>query len=126
MLKKTVKSINFNNEEQEETLYFNLTEPEIVEFDVEIPGGLEAFIENIDVEERPEEIMELFVKVIRKSYGEKSEDGKHFIKTDEATELFMASSSYSALFVELLSDADVAAEFFSAVLSSTAVNQSST
>ena len=121
MLKKTIKYIDFDENEQEETLYFNLTEPEVVRLDVSFPGGLEEYINNFDENVNPQDILKLFEEVIRASYGEKTADGRSFIKEPEAVNLFYQSAAYSALFVELIKDADKAAAFFNALLSSTTV-----
>ncbi len=116
MLKKTVEYLDFDGKERSETLYFNLNEPEIVRLDVQFEGGLEAHVENLS-EDKPEDILSLFETVIRESYGEKSEDGRHFLKNPERTEEFYHSAAYSALFVELIQDADAASDFFTSVLS---------
>jgi hypothetical protein len=121
MLKKNVKYVDFDGEEQEETLYFNLTEPEVVRLDVQFEGGLEEYVSNLDEKVNPQDILTLFEKVLRASYGEKSADGRHFVKDSEATDLFSYSAAYGALFVELVQDADIAASFFNALLSRTAV-----
>ncbi|MCK5604780.1 hypothetical protein KAR91_23020 [Candidatus Pacearchaeota archaeon] len=119
MLKKTIKYVNFDGKEDQETLYFNLTEPEVVRLDVQFVGGLEKFIKNLDPEVRPEDVLNLFEKLIKAAYGEKSDDGRHFTKDPETANLFFQSAAYSALFVELIQDADKAAAFFNGLLSST-------
>ena len=123
MLKKVIKYVDFDDKKREETLYFNLTEPEIVRLDVQFPGGLEEYINNLDQEVNPQDILSLFEKVIRASYGEKSDDGRYFVKEDKAVGLFYQSAAYSALFVELVQDADKAADFFTALLSKTTVDE---
>jgi len=111
MLKKKVTYTDFDGLERSEQLYFNLSEPEIVRLDVTYKGGLEKFINQLDPEERPDEVLDLFETVIRTSYGEKSEDGRFFVKDPEAVAMFMQSAAYSALFMELIQDADSAATF---------------
>lgn len=117
MLKKVVKYIDFNGEDQEEILYFNLTEPEVVRLDVEFEGGLVTYIGNLDEKARPKDILTLFEKILQASYGEKSGDGKYFIKDSEKVELFCQSAAYSAIFVELVQDVDKATTFFNSLLS---------
>ncbi len=124
MLKRTIKYINFDGNEGEDTLYFNLTEPEIVRLDVQFEGGLETYINNLDEKVNPQDILSLFEKVLRASYGEKSDDGRYFVKKPEAVDLFYYSAAYSALFVELVKDADKASAFFNALLSKTTVDDS--
>ena len=120
MLKKVVNFVDFNGKERSETLYFNLTEAEVVRIDVKFEGGLVKYIENLDEQARPEDILTLFETLIKASYGEKSEDGKHFLKTDEKADLFYQSAAYSALFVSLVQEVDSATAFFSGLLSQTA------
>ena len=116
MLKKIVKYIDFNGNERSDTLYFNLTDVEVARLEVKFPGGLEKYINNFNAEERPDEILDLFETVLEMSYGIKSEDGRHFRKPPENTRDFMESAVYTKIFFELLSDADVAADFFKAVV----------
>ena len=123
MLKKAIKYIDFDGNEQEETLYFNLSEPEVVRLDVQFKGGLEEYINNLDEKVNPQDILSLFEKVIKASYGEKSDDGRYFVKKEEGIDLFYQSAAYSALFVELVTDADKAATFFNALLSKTTVDE---
>lgn len=122
MLKKTIKYVDFDGKEREDILYFNLTEPEVVRLDVKFPGGLEVYIDNLDEKVNPQDILNLFEEVIRESYGEKSEDGRYFVKNSEAVDLFYQSAAYSALFVDLIKDADKAAAFFNGLLSKTTID----
>lgn len=111
MLKRKISYVDFDGRKRSEELYFNLTEPEIVRLDVSYKGGLEKFIGQLDPEERPEEVLDLFETVIRTSYGEKSEDGRFFLKEKDTVARFMQSAAYSALFMELIQDAETAASF---------------
>ncbi len=119
MLKKKITYKDFDGKKRSEELYFNLTEPEIVRLDVTYKGGLEKFVKQLDPEKRPDEVLELFETVIRSSYGEKSEDGRFFVKDSEAVALFMQSAAYSALFMELIQDADRAAGFVNGLITTT-------
>lgn len=119
MLKKAIRYVDFNGNEAEEVLYFNLTESEIVRLDSAFPGGLEEYISKLNAETDPVSILNLFEKVIKSAYGEKSPDGRHFLKNQEAAELFYQSAAYSALFMELVQNAEEAAVFFTEMLSET-------
>lgn len=115
MLKKQIKFVDFNGNPQVITAYFHLSEVEIVRLDVEYEGGLEAHIAGFDPESNPKAILDTFEKLITESYGVKSEDGLRFVKEVEGVRLsdnFMQSAAYNALFMELISDADKAADFF--------------
>lgn len=121
MLKKKIAYKDFDGKKRSDELYFNLTEPELVRLDVAYKGGLETFVKQLDPENRPEEVLELFETVIRTSYGEKSEDGRYFLKDPTSTAMFMQSASYSALFMDLIQDADVAAAFVNGLITQTAI-----
>lgn len=124
MLKKVVKYVDYNGENQSDVLYFNLNEVEVVRFAAEFPDGdIEKYIENLTENSNIKEIMFLFEKALQHAYGERSEDGKHFLKSQERSDLFAQSAAYSALFIELATDTDKATEFINALLSRTAPEQ---
>jgi hypothetical protein len=116
MLKKVITYKDFDGNERSDTLYFNLTDVEIARLEVKFPGGLEKYVNDLNAEERPDEILDLFEAVLSMSYGEKSEDGRYFHKPADKTQAFIESAAYNALFIELLTDADKAAAFFTAVV----------
>ena len=118
MLELKKKYMNYNGEEVEDTFYFNLTKAEIIELELSTDkaSGLEATIKKLQEDLNGKEIMELFKKIIRKSIGKKSVDGKRFIKNDEIADEFMQTEAYSDLVVELCTDANKAAEFFNKIV----------
>jgi hypothetical protein len=120
MIKKEIHFTDFDGNNQVEEAYFNLTEPEIVRLDAKFVGGLDAFTKNIDPVNRPEEVVDLFEDVLSSSYGVKSEDGRRFVKDPVVVGQFLDSAAYSALFMELLGDAEAAAAFMEGVLTITA------
>lgn len=111
MLKKTITYTDYNGVERKEDFYFNLTKAEIMEMEMSEAGGMSEMIKKIvDAKEAPA-IIKVFKELILKAYGEKSADGKRFIKTPEISAMFAQTEAYSELFMELASDADKAAEF---------------
>ena len=60
--------------------------------------------------------MEVFKDIVLRSYGQKSPDGKRFIKSVELTESFSQTEAYSNLFMELATDADAAAAFVNGII----------
>lgn len=116
MLKKVVNYENFDGVKVNETLYFNLTKAEVVEMEMSTEGGLTKYLEQIVEEKDPAKILEIFKKIILKAYGEKSPDGKHFLKSSELAEAFSHTEAYSELFMELLSNPDSASAFIEAII----------
>lgn len=101
MLKQTLTYRDFNGTEVEEDFYFNLTESEIVELEVSIPGGIEQGMQRAIRTEDNAAIVDFFKKVINKAYGQRSDDGRRFVKNDDIRQEFESSGAYNALFVYL-------------------------
>lgn len=121
MLKKTIKYTNFNGEEETETFYFNMTRAELIELEYSVEGGFSDTMMRM-IQTDPEgkvngkTIMAEMKKLILGSYGQRSTDGKRFIKNDELRKDFESSEAYSALFMELVTDAEKAAEFINGIV----------
>ena len=116
MLKKTIKYTDYDGNERTEDFYFNLTKAEITEMELSHDGGLVKLIEKIVAEQDSKRIIEVFKDLILRSYGEKSPDGKRFIKNQELRDAFAQTEAYSDLFMELASDADSAAAFVNGIV----------
>ncbi len=116
MLKKTIKYIDFDGNEREEDFFFHISKAEATEMYFSESGGLDKLIEKIVKEKDNKKIFSIFKDVILKSFGEKSLDGKRFIKNPELTEAFYQSNAYEVLFMELVTNADAAAAFFNAII----------
>ena len=78
-------------------------------------GGLTEMIQKIIETQDAPSIIKIFKELILKAYGEKSADGKRFIKVnDQGVPLsigFSQTEAYSQLFMKLATDADAAAKF---------------
>ena len=116
MLKKTIKYKDFNGNEREEDFYFNLMQSEIAELELSTAGGFTESIQKIIQTQDGPEIIKQFKKIILKSYGEKSADGKRFIKSDELSEAFSQTNAYSELFMELATDDEAASAFINGIV----------
>lgn len=116
MLKKTIKYVDYNGETREEDFYFNLSKAEVTEMELSKEGGMSEYIKKISAAQNAPELIKLFKEIITKSYGEKSLDGKRFIKNKELTEAFTQTEAYSELFVELASNADEAVKFINGIM----------
>ena len=115
MLKRTITYTDYNGEERTEDFYFNLTKAEVIEMQYSIGGGLKDWLENIVKAKDQPSIIREFKKVILAAYGEKSPDGREFMKSDEIRHRFECTEAYSILFMELATDADKASEFVNGI-----------
>lgn len=116
MFKKTIKYTDFDGNERKEDFYFNLTKAELLEMQLSIEGGLQGHLERIIKTQSQPELIKMFKDIIMRAYGEKSPDGKRFMKSDEIRKNFECTEAYSELFMELATDSDAAAEFINALL----------
>lgn len=116
MLKKTITYTDYNGTERTEDFYFNLTKAEVMEMELSTTGGLAERIQKIVATQDAPEIIKIFKKLVLDAYGEKSADGKRFIKSDELKEGFSQTEAYSILFMELATDADAAAKFVNGIV----------
>lgn len=116
MLKKTIKYTDYNGEERTEDFYFNLTKAELTELELRQSGGLKALLEKIIAERDQDKLVTLFKKIILMAYGEKSLDGRRFIKSEELTKAFTETEAYSELFMELVTDSKAAAAFVNGII----------
>lgn len=116
MLKRTIKYTDYKGNERTEDFYFNMSKAELAEMELTTDGGLSDYIEKIIKASDQAQIVKLFKELLLKSYGEKSEDGRRFIKGKELSEAFSQTEAYSILFMELAGDADKAAEFVNGIV----------
>lgn len=115
MLKKTITYTDYNGTERKEDFYFNLSKAEVMEMEMSTSGGLAQMINKIIETQDSPAIIKIFKDLILKAYGEKSPDGKRFIKSPELSEAFAQTEAYSNLFMELATDADAAAKFVNGI-----------
>lgn len=116
MLKKTITYTDYDGVERTEDFFFNLSKAEVAEMEMSNTGGMERLIQQIAVTQDRKRLVELFKEIILKSYGEKSADGRRFIKSKELSEAFSQTEAYSELFMQLATDNEAASKFINGVL----------
>lgn len=119
MYSRKIKYTDYNGVEREEDFYFNLNKAEVLEMQMSWDGGLDQMLKRIIAEKDNKRMVEMFKMIILKSYGEKSLDGKRFVKSPEVVEAFTQTEAYSELFMLLSTDDEAAAEFINGILPQT-------
>lgn len=119
MIKKTITYVDYNNEKRTENFYFNFSVAELSEMELEHEGGLSTTIKKIIDAKNVPSIVKIFKDLLLKAYGEKSNDGRRFIKSEELSTEFSQTEAYSILFMELATDPEKAAAFFEGVVPQT-------
>jgi hypothetical protein len=116
MLAKPLIWTDFDGVEQRGIFYFNISPSELTEMEVSADGALTAKMQKM-VETDDQIGMLAFTKqLISDAYGERSEDGQHFIKSEHISKHFLQSLAFEALFEELATVDNAAAEFMLGVM----------
>ena len=121
MLTKEITYVDYDGNERKEKFYFNLTKTELIRLEHSMKGGLNEHIKKITAEEDSKEIIKLIEEIVSSSYGEKSADGKRFVKVVDGHSLgedFLQTPAYDELFCELVTDDEKLAAFIKGVMPS--------
>ena len=118
MLKKTITYTDYFGNERTEDFYFNFSKAEIIEMETtSIPNGkLSDYLKQVVETKNTNELVRIFKDIVLKAYGERSEDGRRFMKSDEIREAFKETEAYSEIFYECATNAEAAAEFINGVV----------
>ena len=116
MFKKTITYVDFDGVERTEDFYFNLSKSEVIKLELSYPGGFENYIDTIVKSNDGAAIMKSFNDIIMMSYGEKSTDGRRFVKSKELSDAFAQTPAYDQIFIELCTDNNAAAAFVNGVM----------
>jgi hypothetical protein len=116
MIKKTITYEDFNSQSRTEDFFFHLTKAELVELELSEKDGFAESLKAIVEAEDGALIIEQFKRIILLAYGQKSEDGRRFIKTQELRDEFSQTEAYSQIFFELATDANAASAFIRGIV----------
>lgn len=121
MIKKSISYTDFRGNERTEDFYFHLSKTELVKYSY-YDGGLEKRIRDIVEAENAYELMNIVEEIIKMSYGERSEDGRRFMKSEEISRAFMETEAYSELFMTLINDSEEMEKFINGLVTSVETN----
>lgn len=116
MYKTEITYEDFDGNTITEPFYFNLSKAELLEMQMMYPEGYEIHLKRLLESGNRKGMIEAFKSIIAASYGERSDDGKKFIKSPEISSAFMTSEAYSALFIRMCTEEDYAEKFISAII----------
>ena len=121
MLKMDVKYEDFNGVQRNEEFYFNMSKSEMLRLQLRhsklvdettVQGGFTEFLESVRERGSGKEMGEVVEDLILSSYGQKSDDGRSFLKSAEARQAFSQTAAYDSLFIQLLTDQKAMETFF--------------
>lgn len=119
MFKKTITYKDFFGDTRTEDFYFNMNKSEVVEWQYSVNGGINRLFEKIVNDGDQSLLVNMIKDLIRRSYGERSIDGKRFEKKRNGQYLFddfEQTMAYDALFMELIRDEKAAADFINGLM----------
>ena len=116
MYKITETYTDYDDNQRTEDFYFNYSEAELADLQFSVSGGLAGMINKIIKTNDMPKLVELFRELIQKAYGEKSNDGRRFIKSPELTKEFTETVAYSQIYMRLATDSKAAQEFINKVV----------
>lgn len=116
MVKKTVTYTDFDGNERTEDFFFHLTEQELTEWELSVDGGLSGVLQRIIQSHDSKKMIEIFKDLLIKSYGQKTPDGRGFIKNEEVLNNFIYTQAFSDLYMELATNDKSAADFVKGIM----------
>lgn len=120
MYKKTITYLDYNGVERTEDFYFNLNQAELVEKQMTTEGGYSEMLTRIVKANDTPTLFKEFKDLMMLAYGEKSDDGRRFVKIAKdghrLADDFAQTIPFSKFLVELVTDSKVAAEFVNAII----------
>lgn len=116
MLKRTITYPDLDGTMHTEDFYFNLNQSEIVEFEAMTKHGLSRTLRKAMAEEDRSVIIPMVKEMILRAYGEKSVDGKRFVKTKELRDAFYQTEAYNILFMELMQSEEAQQAFVMGIM----------
>lgn len=116
MFKKTISYKDFDGKDIKEDFYFNFTKAEILEMQLEETGGLSDKLQRIiDAQDVPS-IIKVFKDLVLRAYGQKTPDGKRFVKSKQISEEFSQTNAFADFYIELATNTEAATEFINSVI----------
>lgn len=117
MLKERLKYKDYNDQDREVEVYFNLNEAEVVDIVAAAPEGLEKEIDDALKSNNAQIVLEFIKRFVHLSYGVKSLDGQRFDKNPEILASFIASPFYADFLLGLIqNDGKKGVEFIRGIL----------
>jgi len=118
MYARDITYTDYNGVERTEKFYFNLNKAELLNMELEYQekGGIKNAMNKMMDDKDAKGVVKLITWMIRHAYGEKSADGKQFLKNDAIMDGFVSTEAYSNLIMDLLNDSDKLGDFMAKIM----------
>lgn len=112
----TCNYVDFLGNEREEIFRFNLSQTELVNYELTTEGGVKQLIEKMIQAQDTPSLTKFTQEFIKASYGEISPDGRRFDKSEELWNKFYRTNAYDELFMKMVTDSQFAIDFIDGVM----------
>ncbi len=116
MIKWPITYTDYNDETVTEDFYFNLNRAEVLDMDISANGAYVAYLQGIVDKRDGKQLAEVFKHLILASYGEKSADGRRFVKSKELSDAFSQTEAYVELYMQLATDPESCRKFVQGIM----------
>lgn len=116
MLKKTIKYLDLEGNTVEDDFYFHLSINDLLAWSEETGEGLLAELNLAASSDHAPTILSVFRKVLARSVGRRSVDGRAFVRDADTTSAFINSDAYASMLFDMIKNVDSASEFVNAVI----------
>lgn len=116
MIKKIIKYTDFNGQIRKDTEYFNMTKLEVLKLEGKFGMDIGQKAQEIAKSKDLSKMIGFIEDIILGSYGEKSADGRSFVKDPAKREAFENSNAFAELIDQLLSDPEETKKFAAGIV----------
>lgn len=116
MYRMTTKYLDYEGNNQEDVLYFNLNKAEVGKLQMRMDGKFIDYLQNLIEKKRIEDLYDFFYNLLLDSYGEKDPSGKKFIKSKQIRDDFENSIAFAEALMEIIGDVDKMSAFTKGIL----------
>lgn len=120
MFTDSITYTDFDGKDRTEKIYFNLTKAEALKLDA---SNFTDYLQKVLDSNDPAQILDAYEKFIDMGYGEKSEDGRRFVKSPEILANFKTSLIFDEFYFKLLNNPDYAIEFMIGILPDVGISE---
>lgn len=117
MISRTIKYVDYNGVEKEETFWFNMSQRDLLKLEATTEGGWENKLRQLIAEQNGAKAYNFFEGFVNDAYGVKTADGG-FDKDPAHLKAFQAKKAYSDLIWSFVEHPDQAADFINGIVAS--------
>lgn len=123
MIKESITYTDFDGNEVTEDFYFHMSQIELNEFMIAFPNGIKEYLKEVLKNSDAQKMLDLAKDLVFRSYGERTANGKGFIKSKEKSEEFTYTPAYDTMVMKLITDEGKMEAFMRGVIPKNLANE---